>query len=102
MGAQYGQSGEGAVCVSKVWVPFRDKQYSARQRDDRFVLWDDDGIIQLAERGRGHRLWFGLCTSIAFSSMLATIKFHCSTSYSRNMGSQTRPAPTSIHTIHQS
>ena len=42
VGAQYGQSGEGAVCVSKVWIPFHEKHYSVRQRDGG------------TERGCGH------------------------------------------------
>ena len=43
VGAQYSQSGEGAVCVCKVWIPFHNKHYSVRHLNGRFALWDDDG-----------------------------------------------------------
>jgi len=43
VGAQYSQSGEGAVCVCKVRIPFHDKHYSVRHLNGRFALWDDDG-----------------------------------------------------------
>ena len=43
VGAQCSQSGEGAVCVCKVWIPFHDKHYSIRDLNGRFALWDDDG-----------------------------------------------------------
>ena len=47
VGAQYGQSGEDAVCVSKVWVPFYEKHFSVRHLDGGMTM----KTTRLTERG---------------------------------------------------
>jgi len=57
LGAQYSQSGEGAVCVCKVWIPFHNKHYSVRHLNGRFALWDDDGNHSINRKRVWAKVW---------------------------------------------